>query len=242
MISTIESHFLWSGSIPAMSPPLQRNGFEIHRKVIEEAELVNLRQEADRVASKAGTSCVRHLRKKSPLFNSLSLGDRLLSLLPDGLRPVRSLLFDKNKTDNWSVLWHQDSTIAVKEEGQLDGYGPWSRKDGAVHVQPPVSILGQMATIRLHLDETPGTNGALRVIPGSHQAGKLSSEDLRQYEKREMVSCVCHAGDVLVMSPLILHSSCRSELPGRRRVVHFEYARREDLDPGLAWFEDPETQ
>lgn len=57
------------------------------------------------------------------------------------------------------------------------------------------------------------------------------------YDKSAVVICECAAGDALLMSPLILHSSRRAETPGRRRVLHFEYAREGDLDPLLEWFE-----
>jgi len=33
-----------------------------------------------------------------------------------------------------------------------------------------------MVTLRLHLDETPAENGALRVVPGSHGLGVLSAD------------------------------------------------------------------
>lgn len=156
---------------------------------------------------------------------------------PAGLRPVRSILFDKTESENWPVPWHQDLTIAVSQEQQVSGYGPWSHKDGSPHVQPPVSLLGHMVTIRLHLDDTPATNGALRVIPGSHCAGRIGADALRDSDKDRAVTCECSSGDALLMSPLILHSSRRSEFPARRRVIHFEYARDEDLDPRLEWFE-----
>ena len=153
------------------------------------------------------------------------------------MRPVRSILFDKTETENWPVLWHQDLTIAVAEEKDIPDYGPWSNKDDSPHVQPPVSLLEKMVTIRLHLDDTPATNGALRVIPRSHNQGKISTNALNKFNKDKAITCECLAGDVLLMSPLILHSSQRSTTPSRRRVIHFEYAHHRDLDPDLQWYE-----
>ncbi|MEM9282004.1 MAG: phytanoyl-CoA dioxygenase family protein [Verrucomicrobiota bacterium] len=128
-------------------------------------------------------------------------------------------------------------TIAVANELQVPGYGPWSHKDGAPHVQPPFLLLENMVTVRLHLDDTPAGNGALRVIPGSHARGKIELNALGDDEKERGVTCECKAGDALLMAPLILHSSRRSESPSRRRVLHLEYARDEDLDSSLDWFE-----
>ena len=225
-----------------MSPSLAPDGFEIHRAVLSDAEVAQLRREADAVAAAAGSVCVRHLRGRSNRFDSLSMSPALLSLIPDGLRPVRSILFDKTKSENWPVLWHQDLTIAVAEERQLPGYGPWSSKDGSPHVQPPVSLLESMVTIRLHLDETSATNGALQVIPGSHRNGRIDADRLRDFDKECAVTCECSPGDALLMSPLILHSSRRSKSPARRRVIHFEYARNADLDSSLRWFEPATNQ
>jgi hypothetical protein len=216
---------------------LATDGYEIHRKVLSDAEIFELRGEADSIAGAAGTACVRHLRKRSEPFDALCMSDTLLALLPGGLRPVRSILFDKTEAENWPLRWHQDLTIAVAKKRSVPGYGPWSHKDSTPHVQPPVSLLEHMVTIRLHLDDTPATNGALRVIPGSHRRGRIATETLGEDDRGGAVTCECMPGDALLISPLILHSSRRPESPTRRRVLHFEYARNEDLDPDLEWFE-----
>jgi ectoine hydroxylase-related dioxygenase (phytanoyl-CoA dioxygenase family) len=164
-----------------------------------------------------------------------------MSLLPAEMIPVRSILFDKNEKQNWPVAWHQDVTISVKEKVELGRYGPWSIKDEVPHVQPPLELLENMVTIRLHLDNTPSKNGALRVIPKSHLLGKLPSSEITEHVLTQEVICECSAGDVLLMKPLILHSSRRSEfLAGkatRRRVIHIEYALASDLHPSLQWAE-----
>jgi ectoine hydroxylase-related dioxygenase (phytanoyl-CoA dioxygenase family) len=94
-------------------------------------------------------------------------------------------------------------------------------------------LLEKMITIHLHHDDTSSTNGALRVIPGSHLKGKISPADLAVLNKDVAVTCECKARDAPLIPPLILHSSRRSENPTRRRVIHFEYARDVDLDPAL---------
>jgi len=217
---------------------IKSDGYEIHQSIVDQDELAYLRLEADRAASEAGKACVRHLRSSSDIFDSLSTSEKLLSLIPKGMRPVRSILFDKTESQNWPVPWHQDLTIAVAEEKQIIGYGPWSHKDGSPHVQPPVSLLESMVTIRLHLDDTPAANGALLVLPESHNKGKIDTEALRNYDKIKAVTCECSAGDILLMSPLILHSSRRSEAPSRRRIVHIEYAHHKLLDSNLNWHEN----
>jgi ectoine hydroxylase-related dioxygenase (phytanoyl-CoA dioxygenase family) len=105
------------------------------------------------------------------------------------------------------------------------GWGPWTRKDGVDHVQPPAAILEQMVTIRLHVDDANEAGGCLWVVPGSQKRGILSQEDIDQAVAASAPrACVVGAGDALVMRPLILHSSMKSRLVGHRRVVHLEYS------------------
>jgi hypothetical protein len=171
----------------------------------------------------------------------LSRSERLLSLvrphLPAQARPVRGIYFDKTPETNWLVAWHQDLTIAVRDKIDVRGYGPWSLKEGVPHVQPPVQLLEQMLTVRLHLDDCDESNGALHVIPGSHRSGRLSTEAIRRL-RSEQITVVCRvaAGDALLIRPLLLHSSGRSRSGGHRRVLHIEYASFA-LPHGLQWNE-----
>ena len=179
---------------------------------------------------------IRRLLERSPLISAWAHSEEILALLPEGMSPVRGILFDKVPGANWKVAWHQDLTIAVAEKIAVLGYGPWSLKDEVIHVQPPLEVLVSMVTLRLHLDDTPVANGALRVLPGSHAACRLDAEQIRAWRSDTPDhACEAHAGDLLMMKPLLLHASSSSEKPGHRRVVHVEYARTELLHPALRW-------
>jgi len=143
---------------------------------------------------------------------------------------VRSILFDKTKDANWLVRWHRDTTIAVVERVDAEGFGPWSIKDGVHHVRPPRPVLEQMATIRLHLDDCPESNGPLRVMPGSH------TDEAIEPAEYKAVTCGAMAGDAVLMKPLTLHASSKAETPERRRVLHLELAAT-GLPGGLEWNE-----
>src|SRR5215207_5208506 len=114
-----------------------------------------------------------------PAVAALAGSERLKRLARPSLDgppvPVRGILFDKSAGANWLVPWHQDLTIAARERFEAEGFSAWSMKDGIPHVQPPVTMLERMLTIRLHLDAADETNGALRIIPGTHRLGKLSA-------------------------------------------------------------------
>jgi ectoine hydroxylase-related dioxygenase (phytanoyl-CoA dioxygenase family) len=216
---------------------LSQDGFEIHRGVFSADEVEALRAEADRVANEAGSACVRNLNSRSELFRELSNSPMLREIFPSTpLSTVRSLLFDKTPQENWPVDWHQDLTIATKSEICCEGYGPWTVKDGVPHAHAPVDLLSQMVTARIHLDPTDAENGALMVVPGSHQMGRIPSELISEITSSS-VTCECQPGDVLLMSPLILHSSRKSSIPNRRRILHFEYAPPNALDSRLCWHE-----
>lgn len=150
---------------------------------------------------------------------------------------VRGILFDKTPEANWKVVWHQDLSIAVQEKREVPGFGPWSVKAGVTHVQPPVEVLERMVTVRLHLDECGPDNGALKVLPGSHAAGRLAAEDIeRARQETAEVLCPVPSGGALLMRPLMLHASAPANSPRHRRVVHLEFAA-EELPGGLNWYD-----
>jgi ectoine hydroxylase-related dioxygenase (phytanoyl-CoA dioxygenase family) len=171
------------------------------------------------------------------LADSVALRELVHPILGGDAFPVRGTLFDKQEGSNRKVPWHQDVTIAVKERIDSDGYGPWSVKEGVQHVQPPTAILERMVTVRLHLDDCLASNGALRVIAGSHRLGRLDQNRIHEHVFSSLErTCEVRRGGVLLMSPLTIHASSVSEKPQHRRVIHFDYAKANLID-GLEWFE-----
>jgi Phytanoyl-CoA dioxygenase (PhyH) len=169
------------------------------------------------------------------LAHSSLLMDAVRPHLTGAPRPVRAIYFDKSPGANWLVTWHQDLTICVTEQMDAPGFGPWSTKDGLIHVQPPAEVLQGMITLRLHLDAADETNGALRVLPGSHAHGKLGAAEIEQLRASiPEITCSAEKGDALLMRPLILHASGRSSSQRHRRILHIEYAGI-DLPHGLNW-------
>jgi ectoine hydroxylase-related dioxygenase (phytanoyl-CoA dioxygenase family) len=156
------------------------------------------------------------------------------SVLGNDCFAVRGILFNKNAKANWTVTWHQDCVIAVRKKLDIEGWGPWSRKAGVVHVRPAPAILEQMLAIRIHLDDCEQDNGPLRVISGSHRNGILSDAEIQNRSKDDAVACAAFRGDALLMRPLVLHSSSAVTEPSNRRVVHLEFAAAE-LPHGAAW-------
>ena len=177
-----------------------------------------------------GVPAVRELAASEPVRELAN------SVLGEGCFAVRGILFNKTPDSNWKVVWHQDRTIAVREQKDAALFGPWSIKAGVPHVQPPSSVISKMLAIRLHLDESHESNGPLRVIPGSHKAGCLSPEQIAIWTLRPSFICTVPRGGAIVMRPLLLHASSSCSRPEPRRVVHLEFAA-DDLPDGLEWHE-----
>ncbi|MBS1953900.1 MAG: phytanoyl-CoA dioxygenase family protein [Cyanobacteria bacterium SZAS-4] len=227
-----------------LADEVAQNGFAVIREVVEEDVISKLTftlealRKRDKTPSSAG---VRHLLKRSALVrkfaNSKGILDIATKIVGTNARPVKAILFDKTPDANWYVTWHQDLTIAVKEKIEVTGFGPWSIKDGITHVQPPSEVLQNIVSLRVHLDDCPPENGPIKFIAGSHAMGIMSTFEIAEWrDTREHVCASAARGDVIVMRPLILHSSSQSSMVDHRRVLHIEFVGAE-LPNGLSWAE-----
>jgi ectoine hydroxylase-related dioxygenase (phytanoyl-CoA dioxygenase family) len=151
---------------------------------------------------------------------------------------VRALFFDKPPERSWSLPWHKDRTIAVKDNQRPSTvFGRPTLKAGIPHVEAPEEILAGMLTLRIHLDAMTSENGPLSVIPGSHQTVNLEAGDLEGDGGAAPVEIHAAAGDVLAMRPLLSHSSSmpREGNTRHRRIIHLEFAPTADLPDGYEW-------
>lgn len=224
---------------------LKIDGFAVVSEVLSTAQVENLREvvariESDAVSKRETVFAIRNLLD-APEIRDLARSKPIRALVEPVLGPncfaVRGIFFDKVAGANWKVPYHQDLSIAVKEKIAVEGFGPWSTKAGAVHVQPPREILEKMLTVRLHLDDCGAQNGALRVIAGSHELGKLDAAQIAQVrENGAEITAEVGQGGALLMRPLLLHASSPSQIPAHRRVIHLEFAA-DELPDGLEWRE-----
>ena len=223
-----------------------RDGFAVFEQVISipecEALTVELssRFQSQQASARSRIGGVRNLLQTSALVAEVAVGAPVLNILKSALGvepfPVRSIFFDKTPDANWSVAWHQDLHIAIVEKIETPGFGPWTVKAGVPHVQPPLEVLNDMVTLRLHLDDCDASNGALKVIPGSQVQGILVDAEFEHWKQRPSVVCEVPKGGAMLMRPLLLHASSPAVRPSHRRVLHIEYATK-DLPNGLRWFE-----
>jgi ectoine hydroxylase-related dioxygenase (phytanoyl-CoA dioxygenase family) len=172
-----------------------------------------------------------------PLLHTVALRELLSQLFPNGCHLAKAIYFDKPAGSNWLVAWHQDLMINVDQRAELPDFGPWTSKPEGVSVQPPVAVLEDVVTIRIHLDDCDATNGALKVVPGSHQRGVVPAPEIVNFTPAA-TSCAVPAGGAMLMKPLLLHASNRSTSKRPRRVIHLEFSSME-LPIGIAWRERP---
>jgi ectoine hydroxylase-related dioxygenase (phytanoyl-CoA dioxygenase family) len=145
-------------------------------------------------------------------------------ILPPTFVAIQCTLFDKTAAKNWLVAFHQDLSVPVQAPVIHPELSGWSQKEGQHFVQPPIELLEQLVAIRVHLDDCGLHNGPLRVIPGSHNRGRLSEKAVSKLREttRETI-CLVAAGSALLLRPLILHASSKALSPDRRRVLHFVF-------------------
>ena len=151
------------------------------------------------------------------------------------VQAIRAVLFDKSPDNNWFLGWHQDRTIAVKERHEVQGYGPWTVKQGIHHVEPPFDILENMVTLRLHLDPVTTSNAPLLIALKSHKRGRVASESAGAIASNsDVLSCNADCGDIWAYSTPILHASEKSVSQTSRRVLQVDYSAGELPNP-LEW-------
>lgn len=224
----------------------QKKGFTIIEHIFTEEEIACItavlnQTNAEGPAFRKTTDlfAIRQFLKAVPGIQPLVFTARLNSIISKTFGPdyfaVKSIYFDKPEVSNWFVAWHQDLTIGVDKRVDLPGFGPWTIKQDQFAVTPPLELLENIFTIRIHLDDTDENNGALKVIPGSHRKGVCRPETI-DWENEEQEICRVKKGGIMIMRPLLLHASSRTTNGNRRRVLHIEFSNR-PLPDGLSWAE-----
>ncbi|MGL5804634.1 MAG: phytanoyl-CoA dioxygenase family protein [Xenococcaceae cyanobacterium] len=215
---------------------IARYGFAIIPKLIDDNTINLFIEQLFQLRDRPDLNCkahgIRDLLNVVPIARSIAYSESVQTLvkqiLGDRGQVVRGIFFDKTPEANWKVPWHQDLTIAVRDRAEIDGYTSWSIKAGIIHVQPPISILEKMLAVRIHLDDADESNGALKVLPGSHSIGRLSNTAIQEYKSKvASITCSAKRGDVLIMRPLLLHASSPAVNPNHRRVIHFELLQQQ---------------
>lgn len=231
---------------PSLKENLESKGFAIINTIYNKEEINSILQyiaqtDTDKPTFRKTNDlfAIRQFLKELPGIYQLIFTDKLNQLIRENFGEdyfvVKSIYFDKPPQSNWFVSYHQDLTISVNEKVEMAGFGPWTVKQDQFAVQPPLEILENNFTIRIHLDDTDENNGALKIIPRSHKKGIYRPETIDWSVESECI-CNVHAGGLMFMRPLLLHSSSRTTNNKSRRVIHIELSNQQLPEP-LRWSE-----
>lgn len=228
-------------------PQIERGGFALIPRVYSTAECGAVAHEVhaalsgcadDSAALRRANGAIYGARNLLSLFPAAAelwrkslLQSVLLKMLGPEFGLVRGLYFDKPPDGNWSLPWHQDLTIAVKDHSLPSArFKNRTTKAGVPHVEAPNEILQRMLTLRIHLDDVTEENGPLQVLPGTHVSRDAPAAG-------PPIKILATAGDVLAMRPLLSHCSGSSQAgtSRHRRVIHLEFAASRDLPDGYEW-------
>jgi hypothetical protein len=219
----------------------ETDGFAVLPEIYTQPEIDELRKLFDSYCGKmnqaAPVHAIRRPVEKIPELNDLLWSEKMKQCLTNFAGAnyflTKSIYFDKPEASNWFVAYHQDLSISVNEKKDTNGYKNWTNKKDQVGVQPPISILENPFTIRIHLDDTDQANGALRLVPGSHKNGVVRIQDISTETE---VLCKVPAGGIMLMKPLTFHALSRSTENKKRRVLHLEF-NNQALEKPLCWSE-----
>jgi len=225
---------------------IEESGYSLINSIYSDSEvshiiklIENVNTEKDTFRKSSDLFAIRQFHKEVPEVLPLILNDNFKSLVKAVMKSncfiTKSIYFDKPETSNWFVPYHQDLTISVDKKIELKGYKHWIAKQDQYSVQPPVNILENITTFRIHLDDTTSENGALKVIEKSHLKEIFRPENINFQEEKEK-SCNVEKGGIMLMKPLTLHASNRTINNKKRRVIHIEISNQE-LPQGISWNE-----
>jgi hypothetical protein len=149
-----------------------------------------------------------------------SILSKFPEVVPD-IAILRAVAFRKDADANWFVPAHQDRSIPVPSPALLPGFDRLTRKDGGWQAEAPLAILQAMRNCRIFVDRCTVDDGPLEVIPGSHRRGRIEQAEIPSIAGT-WLPLTGEAGDLVVLSPLLLHRSRRATEPNGRRVMQLE--------------------
>ena len=222
------------------------NGFTVINNIFSDEEIKKISEVIQNIDTSKETFrksedlfAIRQFLKEIPEINELIFNDKIKTIIKkvfgEKYFVVKSIYFDKPEKSNWYVAYHQDLMISVDRKVDLPNFGPWTIKQNQFAVQPPLHILENVYTIRIHLDDTDENNGALKVVPKSHAKGIYRPETIDWNVETEEI-CKVEKGGIMIMKPLLLHGSNRTTNGKKRRVIHIEFSDME-LPEELNWSE-----
>ena len=141
--------------------------------------------------------------------------------------PLRAVGFKKSVESNWSLPWHQDRVVAMAEKIPHPDLKNWSCKSGVWHCEPAPSILARMAFAHIAFDNIRDSQGGLELAEDTHKSGTICAETIDSHIKASKIVCpTLKAGDVLLISALMLHRSSAMKMQCSRKTLRVDFVKR----------------
>ncbi|HVY98216.1 MAG TPA: phytanoyl-CoA dioxygenase family protein [Dongiaceae bacterium] len=163
----------------------------------------------------AGVELARLLA--NPILDSLRR-----TLLPEAC-VLRIVAFKKDAAANWFVPAHQDRSVPIPSAVPPPGFTRPTRKGNGWQAEAPIALLKSMRNVRIFIDPATQDDGPLEVAPGTHRLGRIEQSAIPAVAgEAEWHPLTGNAGDLVILSPLLLHRSSRARAPRGRRVLQLE--------------------
>jgi len=208
---------------------LEYKGFGILNHVYTKRDIRKLKGRLDKYIREHNEQAfgMREVLIKMPELKDILFNrnfKKLIKSIDKDVFLTKAIYFDKSPQDNWYVTWHQDVPINVSEKIEVEGFTSWTNKKGVISVCPTEKISKNTFAMRIHLDDTTIKNGALKVIPGSHNK-RLNDDEIKLITANSIpFTSEVASGGVQLLKPLLLHASAKTKSQQRRRVLHLEFS------------------
>jgi len=148
---------------------------------------------------------------------------RIAGALVPAAHVLRIVAFKKDAGANWFVPAHQDRSIPIPSAALPPDFSRPTRKDDGWQAEAPIEVLQAMRNVRIFIDPATDDDGPLEVVPGSHRLGRIEQAAIPRFvDESEWHPLMGNAGDIVILSPLLLHRSRRAIAPSGRRVLQLE--------------------
>jgi ectoine hydroxylase-related dioxygenase (phytanoyl-CoA dioxygenase family) len=162
------------------------------------------------------------------LSHRLEFAARLMAV-PEVLRAVAEIM----KGDEFAPT---SDALIFKDRNR--GFGHRWHQDPVPLIVPPSVMVG------FHLDASDHSNGALRVVPGSHRTvmgvdWSALPESEWYADRPDTVVLAANAGDVTIHSTQLVHGSLSTSSPQLRRIYYVQFDRRSNVNllPADSWMQ-----
>ena len=207
-----------------MAATIDSDGFQYFVGAFGSDEIADIGQILDAIPSNAAGRrwAGDNLAELLVLPAMTAVKHKLADVFP-GFHALRVVAFRKDEAANWFVPAHQDRSIPIPTQNPPEGFTRPTHKQDGWQAEAPLGVLQSMRNFRIFVDDATEADGPLEVIAGSHLLGRIEQAAIPGIvAQTEWWPLTGKAGDMVVLSPMLLHRSIKAKQPRGRRVLQIE--------------------